>query len=60
MDLLEAFAPEDRLEVTFSNFYRFMREAAKTEIMENGIKTRVPHEYIEMMLTGEVIESDDK
>ena len=52
MGIVDAFAAEDRVQVKFSDFYAFMKEAAKAEIMANGIHTRVPHEEIEKMLTG--------
>lgn len=52
MGIIDAFSAEDRVEVKFSVFYDLMKEATKAEIMANGVKTRIPHEHIEAMLTG--------
>lgn len=34
MGLLDSFSAEDRVTVTFSDFYRLMKEAARAEVME--------------------------
>lgn len=52
MGLIDAFNKEDRVEVTFSDFYRLMRESAKAELMANAVKCDVPHCFIREMLTG--------
>ena len=48
----DAFAKEDRVEVTFSDFYRIMRESTKAELLMNAVKCNVPHRYIREMETG--------
>lgn len=53
MGLVDAFAKEDRLEVTFSDFYRLMRESTKSELIMNAVNCDVPHQYIREMVTGE-------
>lgn len=50
--ILDAFAKEDRVEVTFSDFYRIMRESTKAELLMNAVKCNVPHRYIREMETG--------
>ena len=53
MGMLDAFTPEDRVQVKFSDFYELMRESAKAEIMMNAINCDVPHRFIREMMTGE-------
>lgn len=50
--ILDAFAKEDRVELTFSDFYRIMRESTKSELVMNAINCNVPHRYIREMVTG--------
>ena len=50
--ILDAFAKEDRVEVTFSDFYRIMRESTKSELVMNAVNCNVPHRYIREMATG--------
>ena len=50
--ILDAFAKEDRVEVTFSDFYRLMQESTKAEIVMNVVNCNVPHKYIREMATG--------
>lgn len=50
--ILDAFAKEDRVEVTFSDFYRLMRESTKAEIVMNAVNCNVPYKYIREMVTG--------
>lgn len=52
MGIMDAFSPEDRVQVTFSDFYRLMREGAKAELLTNAANCNVPHRYIREMLTG--------
>ena len=54
MGLADAFSAEDRVSVKFSDFYHIVREATRGELITNGVKTNVPHEYMEAMITGEV------
>lgn len=50
--ILDAFTKEDRVEVTFSDFYRLMRESTKSELIMNAVNCDVPHMYIREMATG--------
>ena len=52
--LADAFAKEDRVEVTFSDFYRIMRESAKAGLLMNAAKCDVPTWYINAMATGKL------
>lgn len=51
MSIIDAFAKEDRVEVTFSNFYRLMKEATKAELLMNAVNCDTPHAYIREMMT---------
>lgn len=55
MGLADAFIPEDRTEVTYSEFYALVKEAAKAELMMNGIKNKLDHDAIHTIMTGEHI-----
>ncbi len=62
-NILDCLTKEDRVEVTFTDFYRLMRESAKAEFIENAARADVPNEYIIKMLNGPTIMervSDDK
>ncbi len=50
MGFLDAISKEDRVEVTFTDFYNLMRESAKAELMENALRHDVPAQYILAML----------
>lgn len=52
MGLMDAFSPEDRVNVTFSEFYALVREASKAELMMNAVKCKIPHAYIYATMTG--------
>ena len=52
MGLADAFGKEDRVQMTFSEFYKLMREAAKAELLMNAVRCQVPHEYIYKMAEG--------
>ena len=56
MGLADAFAREDRVSVSYSDFYKLMRESAKAELMANGVKQRVPHKHLYAMITGAKLE----
>lgn len=53
MGLMDALNPEDRVQVTFKDFYSLMKHSAKAELMLNGIKNKVDHDAIYTMMTGE-------
>jgi hypothetical protein len=52
MGLLDAINKEDRIEVTFSTFYKLVKESAKCELVMNAVTCDVPHRYIREMATG--------
>lgn len=52
MGIMDAFKPEDRTEITYSNFYNLIKQAAKYEIVMNAVNCDVPHGYIRETMTG--------
>lgn len=53
MSLIDAFSKEDRVPVTFTDFFNLVKQAAKYENVMNGVKCDVPHRYIRGCMTGE-------
>ena len=53
MGIMDAFDKEDRTQVTVSQLYTMLREAAKCELLMNAVNCDVPHTYIREMATGE-------
>lgn len=52
MGIMDAFKPEDRTEITFSNFYNLIKQAAQYEIVMNAVSCNVPYRYIREAMTG--------
>ena len=52
MGIVDAFKPEDRTEITYSNFYNLIKQAARYEIVMNAVNCDVPHDYIRETMTG--------
>lgn len=52
MGIMDAFKPEDRTEITYSNFYNLIKQAAQYEIAMNAVNCDVPHKYIRETMTG--------
>lgn len=52
MGIMDAFKPEDRTEITYSNFYNLIKQAAQYEIVMNAVNCDVPHDYIRETMTG--------
>lgn len=52
MGIMDAFKEEDRTQMTFSAFYRMMKEVTKGELLMNAVNCDVPHRYIREMATG--------
>ena len=52
MGIMDAFKEEDRTQMTFSAFYRRMKEVTKGELLMNAVNCDVPHRYIREMATG--------
>lgn len=55
MGLADAFAAEDRVDVKFSDFYNLIKGCTQRDLLMNAIKTKVPYEYIENMMTGKEV-----
>lgn len=53
MSLIDAFSKEDRVPVTFTDFFNLVKQVAKYENVMNGVKCGVPHRYIRECMTGE-------
>lgn len=56
MSLIDVFSKEDRVPVTFSDFFNLVKQAAKYENVMNGVNCNVPHAYIREMTTGKAEE----
>lgn len=52
MGIMDAFKQEDRTEITYSNFYSLIKQAAQYEIVMNAVNCDVPHDYIRETMTG--------
>lgn len=52
MGIMDAFKPEDRTEITYSNFYSLIKQATQYEIVMNAVNCNVPHRYIREIMTG--------
>ena len=52
MGLMDAFNAEDRVDVTFSDFYKLVKESTKAELVMNAVNCDVPHRFIREMATG--------
>lgn len=55
MGMMDAFNPEDRLQVTYSNFYSLVKQSVRTDLLMNGIKNKLDYDAIYTMMTGEHI-----
>lgn len=52
MGIMDTFKPEDRTEITYSNFYSLIKQAAQYENVMNAVNCNVPHRYIREIMTG--------
>lgn len=52
MGLMDAFKEEDRVNIKVSSLEILMKNAAKADIIFNGIKANVPHRYLREVITG--------
>ena len=59
MGIADVFDKEDRVEVTFTVFYKLMRESAKAELIYNAVKNDVPNRYIVSMLNIEAKKEEE-
>ena len=53
MGLADVFSKEERVTVTFTDFYRLMRESAKCELLMNAVNCDLHPMYIRAMATGD-------
>lgn len=53
MGLVDVFTPEQRVEMTYSQFYSLVKEATKTDLLMNAVKNKVDYDAIHTMMTGE-------
>lgn len=50
MGIVDTFSREDRVQVTFTDFYNLMKQATASELIANAVKADVPHKHIRAML----------
>lgn len=55
MGMMDAFNPEDRVQVTFSDFYALVKQSVRTDLLMNGIKNKVDYDAMYIMMTGKHI-----
>ncbi len=56
MSFIDNFTSDGTVELKYREFYSLMRESTKAEFLMNGIKSRVPAEYLELIM-GKVVEN---
>lgn len=61
MGLADVLSKEDRVEVTFSDFYRMVKAGVTAELVMNAVNCNVPHQFIREMATGksEAVRQED-
>lgn len=52
MGLMDAITAEDRVQLKVSDLETLMKNAAKAELIFNGIKADVPHRYMREIVSG--------
>lgn len=52
MGLMDAFTSEERVTLTYSQFYSLVREATKAELLFNCVKCKVSRDVMYAMATG--------
>lgn len=52
MGFIDNITAEDRVTIKFSDFYKLVQQAGKSENVMNGVNCNVPHRYIREMVTG--------
>lgn len=56
MGLMDAFTSEERVTLTYSEFYQLVKEATKAEMLLNGVKCKVSRDVMYAMVEGKVSE----
>lgn len=61
MGIAELFKEDDRIEITVSQLFKVLKEAAKADLFRNGVKNRVPYAQILQVMDGsdEALVKDD-
>ena len=62
MGIVDAFSPEVKIEVKFSDFYNLVKGCTERELLTNAVKAGVSHRYIREMLSGvseKVVKKED-
>lgn len=60
MGLSDTFGAEDRMNVKFSDFYNLVKGCTQRDMLINGIRENVPHEYMRKMMGVKTNEDDEK
>ena len=58
MGLMDAITAEDRVQLKVSDLETLMKNAAKADLIFNGIRAEVPHRYMREIVTGKKEEED--
>lgn len=53
MTIMDAFKPEDRVEITVNQLYGLMKEASRADLFRNGVKNMVPYDHILQVMDGD-------
>lgn len=60
MGLMDAITAEDRVQLKVSDLETLMKNAAKADLIFNGIRAEVPHRYMREIVTGKKEEDADE
>lgn len=52
MGIVDAFTAEARVELKVNELMNLMKYTAKAEVIYNGVKANVPHEYLRAYISG--------
>lgn len=59
MGLMDAITAEDRVQLKVSDLEALMKNAAKADLIFNGIRAEVPHKYMREIITGKKEDADE-
>lgn len=59
MGIVDAFTAEARVELKVNELMNLMKYTAKAEVIYNGVKANVPHEYLRACISG-IEEKEDE
>lgn len=60
MGLMDAITAEDRVQLKVSDLETLMKNAAKADLIFDGIRAEVPHRYMREIITGKKEEDADE